>query len=40
MIKITADVEQKECRSLKKRYTCDKNKMRVPEVNLDENQNG
>ena len=40
MIKITADVEQKERRSLKKRYTCDKNKMRVLEVNLDENQNG
>ena len=40
IIKITADVEQKERRSLKKRYTCDKNKMRVLEVNLDENKNG
>ena len=40
MIKTAADVEQKERREFKKRYTCDKNKMRVLEVNLDENQNG
>ena len=37
IIKITTDVEQKEWRQFKKRYTCDKNKMRVLEVNLDEN---
>ena len=37
MGKIAADVEQKEWRQFKKRYTCDKNKMRVLEVNLDEN---
>ena len=39
MVKIAADVEQKEWRQFKTRYTCDKNKMRVLEVNLDENQN-
>ena len=37
IIKITADVKQKDRREFKKRYTCDKNKMRVLEVNLDEN---
>ena len=39
IIKITADVEQKDRRQFKKRYTCDKNKMTVLEVNLDENKN-
>ena len=38
-VKTGADVRQKERRALKKHYTCDKNKMRFLEVNLDENKN-
>ena len=38
-VKTAADIEQKEWHSLKKHYTCDKNKMRFLEVNFCENQN-
>ena len=37
-VKIAADVRQKERAECKKQYTCDKNKMRFLEVNLDENK--